>query len=160
MDYHIIKEKSCCFFGHREIIDSVIIKDKLYSVIEKLITENGVDTFLFGSKSQFNSLSYSVVSELKNKYKFIKRIYVRAEYPYIDDSYMNYLFKFYEYTYYPSTALKAGKAVYIKRNYDMINNSKYSVIYYDKNYSNKKSGTEIAYNYALKNRATVYNLYF
>ena len=87
MDYHIIKEKTCCFFGHRKITETDELRSKLYKTIEGLITENGVDTFLFGSRSQFNTLCYMVVTELKNEYKHIKRIYVRAEYPFIDEYY-------------------------------------------------------------------------
>lgn len=38
---------------------------------------------------------------VKEEYPDIKRIYVRAEFPYINDDYKNYLLKSYEDTYYP-----------------------------------------------------------
>ena len=57
--------------------------------------------FLFGSKSRFDDLCYEAVTELKKKYVHIQRIYVRAEFPYIDESYKSYLLKGYEETYYP-----------------------------------------------------------
>ena len=120
----------CCFFGHREISESVKLKDILYENIEKLITKENVRIFLFGSKSQFNDLCHEIVTKLKETYPFVKRIYVRAEFPYIDDSYKTYLLEKYEDTYYPEKLINAGRAVYVKRNYEMIDKSDFCVVYY------------------------------
>lgn len=92
---------TCCFIGHREIEETEELKAALKNIIEVLITLEGVDTFLFGSKSRFNNLCYHQVTSLKTKYPHIKRIYVRAEFPVIDDSYKEYLLSLYEDTYYP-----------------------------------------------------------
>ena len=124
-----IKLYTCCFLGHRKIKETDELKSKLYNEIETLITYKKVHTFLFGSKSQFDDLCYKIVTELKEKYQHIKRIYVRAEFPYIDDSYKNYLLESYEDTYYPSKMIDAGKAAYVERNYEMINNSRYCICY-------------------------------
>ena len=94
-------KNTCCFIGHREITETKELKTKLEIIIEKLIVENSVDTFLFGSKSRFNDLCLEIVSGLKEKYPDVKRIYVRAEYKYINDDYKNYLLKFYEDTIFP-----------------------------------------------------------
>lgn len=75
-----MKEKTCCFIGHRNINETEELKSKLCEIIEKLIVENSVDTFLFGSKSRFNSLCQETVTQIKEKYPHIKRVYVRAEY--------------------------------------------------------------------------------
>ena len=80
---------TCCFFGHRKINETAELKNKLYEVIEDLIVNKKVDTFLFGSKSEFDELCHSVVTAMKEKYSYIKRIYVRAEFAFIDDSYKN-----------------------------------------------------------------------
>ena len=101
---------TCCFIGHRTINETEQLKLKLYNIIEKLIIEENVDTFLFGSKSRFNDLCYELVTEIKGKYPHIKRIYVRAEYPYINDEYKKYLLQGYEDTYYPDNTIGAGKA--------------------------------------------------
>ena len=140
-----IKLYTCCFFGHRNIIETDELKSKLYNEIETLITYKKVHTFLFGSKSQFDDLCYKIVTELKEKYPHIKRIYVRAEFPYIDDSYKKYLLESYEDTYYPSKMIDAGKAAYVERNYEMINNSRYCICYYDENYMppRRKTSNEI-----------------
>ena len=47
---------TACFFGHRKIDETEELKNKLYEIIEKLIVNEKIDTFLFGSKSEFDSL--------------------------------------------------------------------------------------------------------
>ena len=46
-------ENTACFFGHRKINETEELKSKLIEIIEKLIVDEKVDTFLFGSKSRF-----------------------------------------------------------------------------------------------------------
>ena len=116
-----LKTHTCCFFGHRKIEETAELKNKLYDIIEELILNKNIDTFLFGSKSQFDNLCLNVVTTLKEKYPHIKRIYVRAEFPYIDESYKKYLLQKYDDTYFPENIISAGKSVYIERNYEMIN---------------------------------------
>ena len=147
-----IKLYTCCFFGHRKITETDKLKSNLYSEIEKLITNEKVHTFLFGSKSQFDDLCHTIVTELKEKYPHIKRVYVRAEFPYINDSYRKYLLESYEDTYYPEKMIDAGKAAYVERNYEMIDNSRYCIFYYDEEGAPtaRKSGTKIALDYAVK----------
>ena len=115
-----MKENTCCFFGHRTINYTDDLITKLTESIEKLITEKKVDTFLFGSKSEFDSLCVGLVTKLKEKYPHVKRIYVRAEFPYIDDDYLTYLLKSYDDTYYPEKLHGSSRAAYVERNYEMI----------------------------------------
>jgi len=116
-----------------------------------------VDTFLFGSKSEFDRLCLELVTKLKEKYPHVKRIYVRAEFPFINDDYLNYLLKSYDDTYYPEKLHGAGRAAYVERNYEMINNSKYCIVYYDEQNAptTRKSGTKIAIDYAIKKGSDV-----
>lgn len=44
------------FFGHRKIEKNEKLKSELKRVILELITEKNVDTFLFGSRSEFDEL--------------------------------------------------------------------------------------------------------
>ena len=145
-------ENTCCFFGHRTINETEELKSKLNEIIEKLIVDEKVDTFLFGSKSRFNSLCLEVVTKIKEKHPHIKRIYVRAEYPYISEHYKNYLLESYENTYYPENIIGSGRAAYVERNYEMINKSQYCIVYYDEANAptTRKSGTKTALGYALK----------
>ena len=84
--------KTCCFIGHRFVNYSEDLHNKIKSVIKSLL-ENGVYRFLFGSKSQFTDICAEIASELKKEYPFLIRVYVRAEYEYIDKDYESYLLK-------------------------------------------------------------------
>ena len=136
--------------GHRSIDETDALRQNLTATIEKLITDENVDTFLFGSKSRFDELCLAIVTELKEKYPHVKRVYVRAEYPVIDGDYLAYLLKSYEETYYPEALVGAGRAVYVMRNREMIDHSTFCVVYYDEQHSPaaRKSGTKLALDYA------------
>lgn len=164
-----IKNMQVCFIGHRnfEKTDELIslLKETIVTLINK-----GATTFLFGSKSTFDDLSWGIVTELKKKYPFIKRVYVRATYQYIDESYEEYLLQSYEETYFPPKLEKAGRFSYVERNYEMIDNSTCCVFYYNENYtpppkgntllpSRRKSGTKVAYEYAVKKKKQIINLH-
>ena len=149
----------CCFTGHKEIDKTQELKAKLYKEIERLIEAEGVDTFLFGSKSRFDSLCLELVTQLKEKHPHIKRVYVRAEHPVIDDSYKAYLLRSYEDTYYPEKIVGAGKASYVERNREMIDKSRFCVFFYDSaSVATRKSGTEIALAYAKKKKKIIINV--
>ena len=145
---------TCCFFGHRELVETDELRRWVRNIIENLIVNEGVDTFLFGSKSHFNYLCYELVSEAKKKHPHIKRIYVRAEYPVISDSYRLYLLKEYEDTFFPESVKGANRSAYIKRNREMVDKSWFCVVYYDEADlpQVRKSGTKIALEYAKKQK--------
>ncbi len=147
-----MKMNTCSFFGHRTINETDELKEQLYQMIQKLIVDENVDTFLFGSKSRFNDLCHELVTEIKEKYPYIKRVYVRAEYPHISETYKNYLLESYEDTYYPERIIGSGKAVYVERNCEMINNSHFCIVYYNEQCTptTRKSGTKIALEYAVR----------
>ena len=166
------KMQNCCFFGHRKIIESERLISGLKTTLEDLIINKNVNTFLFGSRSEFDNLCHEIVTELKTKHPHIKRIYVRAEYQYIDADYRDYLLENYEDTYFPESIGGSGKAIYIKRNYHMIDNCGFCVVYYDDNYTlpqkshkstlsynQPKSGTKTAYEYALKKGVKIINMF-
>ena len=66
----VVSENTCCFFGHRKINLTEDLKSKLRVTMEKLIVDEKVDMFLFGSRSDFDDLCYEIVTELKEKHKF------------------------------------------------------------------------------------------
>ena len=168
----IDKEKTCCFFGHRKIEETEELKNNLYEIIENLIVNKKVDTFLFGSKSQFDDLCHKTVTDLKEKYSHIKRIYVRSAFQYIPDWYEESLLKHYECTYFPEHMENAGRASYVERNQEMINKSKFCVVYYNEYYLpprrrnsrrdlfdyQPRSGTKLAYEYAERKNRSIINL--
>ncbi len=152
-----MKDNTCCFIGHKTIQETEELKEQLRQVIERLIMGEGVHTFLFGSKSRFNDLCLETVTGLKQQYPHIKRIYVRAEYPVIDKAYRSYLLQFYEDTYYPDSTVNAGRAAYVERNRQMIDQSQFCIIYYDNAQAptHRKSGTKLALDYAVKQKKII-----
>ena len=157
-------KSSCCFIGHREIKVTEILKLELNKLIINLISNARVTTFLFGSKSKFDTLCYEVIRKIKEDYPHIRRIYVRSMYEDISDSYEEYLLSLYEETYIPKSVVNSGKLSYIKRNQYMIDMSDYCVFFYDVSYeppnrrNKSKSGTKIAYEYAVSKKKKIINV--
>lgn len=154
--------KTCCIIGHREIEVTAELQTELKLQLISLIKNEDVKVFYFGSRSEFCKLCYNTITHLKNEYVNIKRVYVRAEYANVGESYENYLNKFYEESFYYDENLKTGRLSYIKRNEFMINVSDFCLFYYNKSYtpsSKTKSGTAIAYNYAVKKNKRIINFY-
>ncbi len=167
------QEKACCVFGHRKITDEENLKIRLTDIMEALIANEGFDTFYLGSRSDFNSLCCDVLSELKEKYPHIRRIYVRAEYPDINEGYEKYLLEDCDETYFPERIKNAGKSVYVERNYEIIDKSSLCIVYFKDGYLppkrktgsfnmlldyQPKSGTGIAYKYAVQKKRKIINL--
>ncbi len=166
-------DKACCFFGHRKINEIPELMERLKKEIEALITEKEVSIFYFGSKSEFDDLCHKTVTELKEKYPHIKRVYVRSAFQHIPDSYEDSLLKYYEDTYFPEHMENAGRASYVERNQEMINKSDFCIIYYDEDYApprrknskrdlidyQPKSGTRLAYDYAIKKGKEIINVF-
>lgn len=160
------------FIGHRKIQNNERLTEQIKRTVLNLIDEKQVDTFLFGSKSDFNSLCLEVVTELQKERPQIRRVYVRAEYPYISKDYEDYLLGSYDATYIPENVVDAGKAAYVERNYHMIDKADLCIFYYDENYKpplkpatrgritrdQPKSGTKVAYEYAIRQQKEIINL--
>lgn len=176
-----------CFIGHRSVNGAEQVTSKLIDVVSSLIAK-GADTFLFGSRSEFDYLCWETVTALKEKYQNIKRIcyneprevsftskeerencerifsqIVKHEVHYAD----------YEESVNSQKALKANKNAYIMRNQEMIDKSDVCVFYYNRDYmphirksSNKylsahrpQSGTAIAFIYAIRKKKLIINIY-
>ena len=163
------------FIGHRNVERTEILEKRLTEIVVNLIEKEKVDTFLFGSRSRFDSLCYEIVSKLKKTYTNINRVYVRATYEYIDEDYADYLLKFYEKTFFPDKVSGAGAKSYVVRNQVMVDMCDVLVTYCDSNYtppenttgnkmlniinaSKKKSGTQTAIRYAQKMDKRIINL--
>ena len=100
------------FIGHRRLQFDNGFRQQLKKLILSLIDNRNADTFLFGSRSDFNDLCLEVVTEIQKERPNIKRVYVRAEYPYINKDYEDYLLGSYDATYIPENVIEAGKAAY------------------------------------------------
>ena len=163
---------TCCFIGHRRIKHKKELASRLRDNICYLL-EQGVATFLFGDHSEFNTLCYEVVSELREVYPKIRRIHYRTDYPDADAYMMQFLLDGYEDSICPDGVAAAGKAAYVERNQAMIQASDFCVFYFNNEYlpasrkeSKKaitsyqpKSGTGVAFDYAKAHGRTIINLY-
>ena len=166
-------ENSVCFIGHRKINVTSELRERLNVILSQLI-EGGTVNFIFGDHSDFNGLCYDAVTELKEKYPEIKRINFRKDYENTNDYTMQFLIMGYEESICPKGVGSAGKASYAERNQAMIRESDVCVFYYDENYLpprrknskrdlvdyQPKSGTALAYAYAVKKKKRIVNLFF
>lgn len=173
MCYNSNMSKKVCFVGHRKIEETPELEKDLSDYIEHLIKNEDVKVFLFGSRSKFDDFCYDIVTELKEKYPYIQRVYVRSSYQFIDESYEKYLLESYESTTYPDSCINSGKISYVKRNQAMIDESDFCIFYYNENYKpperkwarkdlfayQPKSGTAIAYKYAKQKKKIIKNFY-
>ena len=162
--------KACSFFGHRDTPQTEEWKQKVRQLVERLIVEEGVDTFLFGSRSKFDELCHMVVTELKEKYPNIQRIaYLckhesgclagesKKEQCRIKElTGRDVYVREFEDIKRSSRVNSAGRASYVERNYWMIDESCF-VTYFLRDIK-KKSGTQMAYLYAKKTGTTLVSM--
>ena len=163
------------------------LRIRLTETIERLIAD-GADTFLFGSRSEFDSLCWEVVTELQNQYPNIKRVSYNAphesaitskeERQQLEQIYSKLIggevhLKDYEAAVNSQKAKNATKDAYIMRNQEMIDNSDVCVFYYNKDYLPPRrkqskshvfdyqppSGTAIAFEHAKRKKKTIKNLF-
>ena len=179
--------KKCCFIGHRKIIETQELKQRLQITIENLITEKNVKTFIFGSRSDFDFLCHKIVSNLmkihptierviytcKSEFAVLKENKTKIEKLFSDALKQDISLCDYEKEIEHKTKYKSGIASYIERNYAMIDDSDYCVFYYDKNYKpptrkykksdifeyQPNSGTSLAYDYATRKRKEIMNIF-
>lgn len=163
----------CCFIGHRKIKKSVQLIDNLKNLIQELIVNKGVSTFLFRSNSQFDYLCLEIVSEFKKTFEHIKRIKYTCKSEgcfllkdkleweaYNKTQNINITYNtWFEEEYHFKNKFTAGKASYVERNEALINDSDYCIFYYDENYTKAKSGTKLAYKYATQKKKIIFNMH-
>ena len=120
--------------------------------------------------------AYLAVNEMKIKKDAIDKEFLCFKNTYLSDEKFDKS-KIMDEDTYPFLAplkilITKGKAAYVERNYEMIDNSSYCVIYYDENYlpprrKNSRrdlfdyqpnSGTKLAYDYAVKKGKSIMNL--
>ena len=157
--------KACSFFGHRDTPQTEELKQKVRETVERLIVEEGVDTFLFGSRSKFDELCHIVVTELKEKYPYIQRIaYLckhesgclagegKDEQRKIKElTGRDVYVREFEDIKKSDRVNSAGRAAYVERNQWMIDESVFVIMYYDENKNTiHRSGTLLAYQYACR----------
>ena len=181
------KHKICSFFGHRKIQITKELQEVLFKLLKDLIVNHNVQTFLFGSRSQFDYLCHAAVTNLKQEFPYIQRVnytcksefcVLEVERQKLEQVYSNFykekvhLLGFEKEIEHPKK-YTAGFAGYVERNQAMINDSDFCVFYYDNAYKpdlrktskkslscyQPKSGTALAYLYAKKKRKAIINVF-
>ena len=149
------------FIGHRHAPETEALTAQIKEVVRALIEDEGADTFLFGSKSAFDTLCYEAVTELKEAFPHIRRVYMRTAYEEADDYTLKYLLKGYEETIFPAGVAGAGVLSYIKRNQAMVDACDLLVTFCEPKdpYKSRKSGTRIAVQYAQRKKKRIFNLF-
>ena len=154
--------KTCSFFGHRDTPQTEELKQKVRETVERLIVGEGIDVFLFGSRSKFDELCHLVVTELKEKYPYIRRIAYLCKHEagcLVGESVkMKQQIKKltgrevyvpeYEDIKKSSRVNSAGKSAYVERNQWMIDESNVIIFYLDEKIQLKSSGTMKAFQYS------------
>ncbi len=70
---------ACSFFGHREIDMTNELREKIKAQLIDLIEHRSASVFFFGGFGDFDNLCWRVVTELKQKYIFIKRVFCLSD---------------------------------------------------------------------------------
>lgn len=154
------------FIGHRNTLITKDLQEKLFYKLREHLQTYPETQFLFGSRSNFDKMCLMTVSQLKEDFPQLKRVYVRAEFENINDFYEKYLLTMYDCSFFPPQIKNAGKATYIERNRIMIDLCDILYTYCDPCYHvlNKKhicscGGTKAAVAYALSKHKITVNLF-
>lgn len=116
--------KTCFFIGHRQAPSS--IKEQLAEVIEKHITEYGVNTFTVGHYGSFDGIVKKVLREAKKRHTDIK-LYLLAPYALIQKIETPIDF---DGSFYPEGLEKVPKQyAIVQANRYMVQNSNYLISY-------------------------------
>ena len=154
----LICEKSCSVFGHSKIEVTENLKERLTLTFENLIAKENVRYFYFGGFGEFDDLCHSIITELKNEYPEVYRIFCLSdprhqrlskrpkwlkEEDYEEITYLDLNFDYwYTRIYY--------------RNCEIIDNSDYCVFYVDETV--EYSGAKKALEYAKRKKKEIINV--
>ena len=156
--------KTCSFFGHRDTPQTEELKQKVKETVECLILEENVDTFLFGSRSNFDELCHIVVTELKEKYPYIRRIAYLCKHEsgclvgegaeerrrIQEITGRDVYVREFEEIKSSDRINSAGRASYVERNQLIIDDSEWVLFYLNDEKECGLSGTKRAFQYAQK----------
>ena len=180
-------EKKACFIGHRKIEVTDDLVNRLKREITRLIEDEEVRYFLFGSRSQFDDLCHDIVTEFQRDCPDIMRVVytckseaatMKEDKKREEEIWSNLLhrevhLRDYDAEYEHPTKYTSGRGSYVERNQAMINDSDFCVFYFDENYLpprrknsprdlsdyQPKSGTKLAFDYAKQKKKVIINTY-
>ncbi len=147
-----MKEKACCFAGHRYEWQSVGVEGKLRYEIERLI-QDGFNVFYDGGYGVFDEKARKAVVELRKKYPHIKLIRVTAYYVHEKEK-ANELSLYDEYIY-PSIEGAHYKSAIGKRNEWLVDNCEAIICHIE---HTQNSGAYKMVKYAQKKNKNIINV--
>ena len=148
---------TCSIFGHSKIKITKELEEKLTATFGNLIKQ-GCKYFYFGGFGEFDELCHKVVSELKDKYPHIQRIYCLSDPRHLqrnkrpkwlrNEDYEEFIYLDLEFDWW-------YQRIYY-RNCAMIDRSDIIIFYVEER---EQSGAYKAYKYAKKKKKNIINLY-
>lgn len=150
-----MQNKICSFFGHSSISKEEnieILTRKIETTLINLIEKQDYSIFYFGGFGEFDNLCYKIVTILKQKYPFIKRIYCLEDEKYLNKLKFNLDYNEYEdYIYLPLNFDWWYTRIFY-RNCSIVDTSDL-IIFYIRN--TKNSGAYKTYKYAVKQNKNI-----
>lgn len=148
-------EYSCAVFGHRKIKISEQLRADLKSIFIDLIINKKVTIFYFGGFGEFDDLCWEIITELRNTFPNVKRIYVCETEKYVDrphkrPKWIN-LVDYEEIIYFALRFDYWYTRIYY-RNLEIIDHSDFNVFYIR---NTENSGVYKAYKYAKQQKKNI-----
>ena len=143
--------RTCTFFGHSDLELSELERNDIELLLDKMITTDGYEMFLFGGLGRFDEICWEIVTKLKAKHPHIRRVFCltdpKHEYApkrprYLKDD------EYDEFVYLPLKFDWWYKRIYF-RNCEMIDRSDFVIFYV---YKSNRSGSYKALEYAIKKK--------
>jgi len=150
------KIESCSVFGHSQINITPDLKKQLFDIFENLIS-SGCKYFYFGGLGMFDDLCHEIISNLKEKYKHIHRIYCLTDEKHLRASKRPRYLKDNDYEQFVYLDLNFDwwyTRIYY-RNIAIIDRSDVVIFYVEER---KNSGAYKTYKYAQKKHKLIINL--
>ena len=84
----MLKERACCFFGHKDTPNGVA--ETLRRQIRHLITDQKIKKFYVGTHGSFDLMTYRALKEMKTEFPYIEYTVVLAYLPHKKEEYPLY----------------------------------------------------------------------
>ena len=149
--------KVCSFFGHRNVNTTDELISKISTMIDGLV-KNGYFTFLFGGFGDFDNLCHKIVSQKKELFPSVKRVYCLTDEKHLSPNKRpKYLSQndYEEFIYLQPDFDYWYKRIYF-RNCEMVKLSDFIIFYAEEK---ENSGAYKTLKFAKKSKKTFINLY-
>ena len=151
-------KRGCCFTGHRTVEKKELRSEMLDALLRRLITTEGIDTFICGGALGFDTLMAERVLELKEEFPhirlwlFLPCLEQDLKWSRADKKRYKELLELADYVDCPQ--IPYNSTVMKTRNYKMVDNALYCIAYYN---GKKISGTAQTIRYAKKLGRKIFN---